>query len=272
MTLYSQAPLAGRRIVITRAPAQAQELTARLTSLGAQVLAWPLLAFAPPEDTAALDNALRSLEQFDWIFFTSRNAVGFLAGRAEQLDVALQPILTRGRPRLAAVGPATAEAIQEQGWPVAYTAHGSGASALVSELAPQLPGCRILLPRSHRATGEIIEALRAAGACPVAVVAYRTVEAEPGAPPPAGVLDGQCDMVTFFSPSAFTAFLERIGPERLHTLGHRVHLAAIGPTTARAIRQAGFPVAVEAENPSVRDLCEQIVHFFSKRTDPGEQQ
>jgi uroporphyrinogen-III synthase len=272
MTASAQSPLAGRRIAVTRSSAQAQELTSRLAALGAQVLSVPLLEFALPEDTTALDNALQNIEQFDWIFFTSRNAVSFVARRAEQLGVALSQMLARGRPRLAAVGSATASAIEEQGWPVAYTGRGAGALALVAELAPQLRGCRVLLPRSHRAPSDVDEALRAAGAIPVAVVAYRTLEGEPDTTALAEVLEGRCDMVTFFSPSAFHFFLERVGPDALRALCRQMYLAAIGPTTARAIREAGFPVAVEAGNPSVHDLCEGIVRFFSERADPREEE
>src|SRR5271170_7430849 len=83
-------PLAGKRIVVTRAPAQAGELTRALEGMGAEVLLLPMVAFAPPEDWNPVDAILRNWERFDWVLFTSQNAVRFLRGRVTQLETTSQ--------------------------------------------------------------------------------------------------------------------------------------------------------------------------------------
>src|SRR6202022_5135322 len=118
-------PLAGRRIVVTRAPEQAQDLVERLEQLGAEVLLLPAVSFCEPKDTASLDAALRSLDSFDWLLFTSTNAVRFFAQRRQALGFgppALQSPtpLPPGPPgmMIAAVGPATAQAASDAGFRV----------------------------------------------------------------------------------------------------------------------------------------------------------
>ena len=96
--------LDGKRIVVTRAIDQSRELKNRLENLGAVVLLLPAVSFSEPFDTTDLDRAIRAIESFDWILFTSANAVKFFAGRCRKLGVFPGQ---REKPRCAAVGPAT---------------------------------------------------------------------------------------------------------------------------------------------------------------------
>src|ERR1700680_261672 len=95
-------PLEGKRIVVTRAIEQARDLMARLQNMGAIVLLFPAVSFSEPSDTAELDRVIRSLGEFDWILFTSANAVRFFAGRCRALG--MEPS-QNGNYRCAAVGP-----------------------------------------------------------------------------------------------------------------------------------------------------------------------
>ncbi len=259
-------PLEGRRVVVTRAAEQASELAARLESLGAEVLFLPLVRFAPASDAGPLDRVLGELADYDWLLLTSQNAVRFLAERAREIGCDLAPVLSeqRARPRIATVGRATEEAARRQGWRVDHASKGLGGADLVREFGDALRGLRVLLPRSDRATADLPQALREAGARTVEVVAYRTLAAETIDP---GVWDqverGETDVVTFASPSAFSILRSHFGDERLRQVAEAARFAAIGPTTAAAIRQAGFPVLIEATAATAAGLAAAIASYFS---------
>jgi uroporphyrinogen-III synthase len=260
-------PLEGRRVVVTRAADQAGELAARLATLGAEVLLLPLVEFAPPADTAPLDRALAELDGYDWLFLTSQNVVRYLARRAQSSAVDLASALGPGkeRPRIAAVGKMTAQAAQAEGWRVDRVASGRNGEAMVAELAGQLAGARVLLPRSDLAPAELPRALAAVGALPVDVVAYRTLT--PATLDP-GILDrieqGGIDVVTFASPSAFRALAERLSQAAFRQMTATARLAAIGPTTAAAIREAGCAVAIEAQVPTAAGLVAAIAAYYAQ--------
>lgn len=269
-------PLEGRRVVVTRAAEQSAELAARLEALGAQVLLLPLIEFTPPDDAAPLDHALGQLDRFDWLFLTSRNAVRFLAERARSisLDLAAKLAAENERPRVATVGRATAAATSEQNWRVDRISSGRGGLDLARELAAELRGCRVLLPRSNRAMAELPRALADAGAEAVEVVAYKTSSATAVDP---AVLDrierGEIDALSFASPSAFSALVDNIGLERLRRLIVSAPIAAIGPATATAIRRSGLAVAIEARVPTVAGLAAAIAaHFASHPANSGRSQ
>lgn len=262
-------PLARRCVVVTRAAEQASELAERLETLGAEVLLLPLVEFLPPEDTGPLDRALGEIECFDWLLLTSQNAVRFVAARAGTLHVDLAAKLAPAnpRPKVAVVGAMTERAALEEEWRVDRVSAGRGAIDLARELGADIHGSRVLLPRSDRATSHLPQALAAAGATPVEVVAYRTV--------PAGNVDpavlarierGEVDVVSFASPSAFLALGERLGTETLRRLAGSARLAVIGPTTAAAIRRAGFEVTIEAEVSTAAGLAAAIATHFSKNS------
>ena len=256
-------PLAGKRIVVTRAPQQAAELTRHLTALGAQVILLPLVDFAAVEDFAALDESIRNLPQFDWLLFTSQNAVRFYAERcvSQGIDLARLP---KSGPKIAAVGPATADAAGKVGLIVDRVARKSLGAGLVEELSGTLEGKRILLPRSDHARPELPAALRSAGADVVEVVAYRTVApVDSDAGSLTRILRGEVDVIIFASPSAFQHLEESAGTAALQALSERVAFAAIGPVTAAALREAGTHVAIDAQESTSAGLADAIVKYYS---------
>lgn len=265
MTLPLAGPLAGKRIVITRAAAQSGELTARLEALGATVLALPAISFRDPDDTAELDRAIADLDRFDWILFTSANAARFFARRCR---AAGRPVGEGRWPRSAAVGPATASAAAAQGFAVDYTAQEFRGEALAREMAPVLAGKRILLPRSDRARRDLPEALRAAGAEIVEVIAYRTGgmpgETAGGQNPALDALrNSGVDAVCFFSPSAVDGMIAALGHEVMSGVAAQAALVAIGPVTAAALRAAGLDAGIEAEAATVESVVQALARHFS---------
>jgi uroporphyrinogen III methyltransferase / synthase len=258
-------PLRGKRIVVTRAPAQAQELIHALESLGAEVLLLPTVSFAPPEDLRELDRALERLQEFDWILFTSQNAVRFFCRRSRELDQSGSK-LQLPRPLVAAVGSATAQAATGEGIRVHYVAQNQSGESLAQELWGSIGDRTILLPRSDRADDRLPRALREAGAHVTEVVAYRTVAPEAFDPALlASICCSEVDAIVFASPSGFENLANCIGREELANISARVQLAAIGPTTARSMRQAGVRVEIEATEASAVGLSDSIAKYYLRQ-------
>ncbi len=263
----SAKPLAGRRIVVTRAAEQSRALTARLAELGATVIALPTITFADPLDTGPLDAAIAAVPTFHWLLFTSANAAHFFARRCRARGVEPRTVHSGPRPIfVAAVGPATSEAAAAEGFIVGHMAEEFQGVELAHELSGEVIGKKVLLPRSDQASDDLPVALREEGAFVTDVIAYRTVSCDAASPEAvSAVRRGAADVVSFFSSSAFHSLAERVG---IHALG-RVSLAAIGPVTAAAIREAGLPVAIEAPQATSESFVAALVDYFSVRCVPG---
>ena len=247
--------------MVTRAIEQAREIKERLENLGATVLLFPAVSFSEPVDTTELDRAIGSLETFDWLLFTSVNAVRFFASRCRKLGRQLK---FGNHLRLAAVGPATAGAAAAEGFEIGYVAQEFLGTALAHELGAAVTSQRVLLPRSDRAGRDLPLALKALGAEVVEVVAYHTGGvgvAEPGVLE--ALREGRVDVVSFFSPSAVENVRGELGAEVLSALGARGALAAVGRVTAAALQKAGLPVAIEAPEATAESMTTAIVEHFS---------
>ena len=127
----SSLALAGRRVLVTRAAHQAGKLSEGLRALGAEAVGVPVLEIRPPADLAPLDAGLKQIERYDWLIFTSANAVRAVAERAAELGIGLeQP----ARLKVAAVGEATAAAARKAGLHVAFVPEAYVAESLVAGL------------------------------------------------------------------------------------------------------------------------------------------
>jgi uroporphyrinogen III methyltransferase/synthase len=255
-------PLDGKRIVVTRAPEQASELVAALQDLGAEFLSMPTVEFARADSP---EHDFSRVVDCEWILFTSQNAVRFFAeivvenfGQERATEIFSQ--LKAG-----AVGPTTAEAARRSGFRMQYVAKVHTGEGLAQELAGELKGKRVLVPRSDRADGRFSNALREAGAEVNEFVAYRTA-----APKSVDenilrrVRNAEVDAVIFASPSAFHNLGAWIPADALAELSKRTQFVAIGPTTARALRDAGAQVAIEASDASAPALADAIVSYYEK--------
>jgi uroporphyrinogen-III synthase len=257
-------PLAGKRIVVTRAPEQAQELVDALENLGAEVLLMPTVSFAPPENSSELDAAMKNKKDFDWILFTSQNAVRFMFLRACELSH-VQPVQAL-RPKVAAVGWATAQAAKNLDLRVDYVAQTHSGESLAAELREQLVGKRVLLPRSDRVDDRLPDALREAGAQVKEVVAYRTLRPASLDPEILGALrKAEVAAIVFASPSAYHNLTAFVPAAELNALSERVPFAAIGSTTTRTLREAGARVAIEANDSSSAGLADAIAKYYQRQ-------
>ncbi|MBZ5503346.1 MAG: uroporphyrinogen-III synthase [Acidobacteriia bacterium] len=264
-------PLAGKRIVLTRAPEQAREWARALEQMGAEVILLPTVAFAPPEDWRLLDEQLRRLDVFDAILFLSKNAVRYVLERLNQLGIKFEMLQSPNR-IIAAVGPGTAGALTAQGVRVDHVAEGRTGEALAGELRQSLKGRKVLLPRSDKGDDRVLHALREAGAEVTEVIAYRTTTPASLDPAIVGrIRRADVDAIVFASPSAYHNLSDALGPAEAAALSSRVHFVAIGPTTARAMRQAGARVEIEASEASAgaAGLAASIAKFYGSAHVPA---
>ena len=267
-------PLAGKTLVITRAESQSAKLREELEARGARVKLLPLISFAAPDDSSALDAALRRLAAFDWIVFTSANAVNAVAKRKKEL--ALPEAAGGKRPRIAAVGPATAEAAGAAGFSADFVAANHSGAGLAEELREEVRGRSLFLPRSDQANADLPKALKGEGANVTEVVAYKT--APPGKADKERVNDDlkdEIDGIVFFSPSAVQSFIDVVDRKVLEKLQGRAVMVAIGPTTAGALSAAGvqrIAWAADTTNAAVVQALEGHLARTKRRTIAGAKQ
>ncbi|MDY7095058.1 MAG: uroporphyrinogen-III synthase [Acidobacteriota bacterium] len=262
MNSSPSAPLAGIRVVVTRPAAQAEGLVRAYQEAGATVVRLPLLAVMPPEDPAPLDAAAARLADFSWVALTSANAVRALLPRVEHW-----PDTTR----LAAVGGATAAALEEHGLKAHLVPAQGDAEHLAQELLQHLaPDDQVLLPQAADARPTLEQALRAAQVPVSAVTAYdKRLPPQAAAQAEELFLDSPLGWVTFTSPRIARSFAELLGgawPSRRNEL----RAASIGPVTSTALRELGVEPAAEAARPSDDELVAATVAAVSAAGGGGE--
>lgn len=240
-------PLAGRRIVITRAAEQAGPLVDRLRVLGAEPILVPLIEIVEPIDEgAALTEALGRLSSYDWLVITSPNG----AMRVREAFIECTSTDPDATPRLAVVGTATG-AVMPVGAdlvPSVQTAAG-----LVAEF-PSGPG-RVLLAQAEAAEPTLAAGLAAHGWSVDTVVAYRTVPRTPSRVVSLEVL--AADAVLFASGSAARAWIHVFGTATPETV------FVIGPTTAQVAGDLGLKVDVIAADHSLDGLVDSVLMYWS---------
>jgi uroporphyrinogen III methyltransferase/synthase len=264
---FDNRPLFGVRVLVTRPREQAGELVEQLAALGAITIEAPLIRILPPSDVAPLRRAAERAADFDWIVFTSANAVESFM---RTLLSVRRDVRALAGPQLAAVGTSTADRLASYGIKVDLIPsefHGEGLAAALTAQG-SLSGQRVLLPHADIAREVVAEQLRAAGADVTEVVAYRTVVDESlrdaeGTDVYRMLLEHQIDAVTFTSPSAVRAFATIFGEEQAADLLARTVVASIGPVTSQAAQRLGLQVAVEPSVHTARALAEALATHFA---------
>jgi uroporphyrinogen-III synthase len=257
--------LKNKRVVVTRAEHQAQELAQLLRIKGAEPVIYPCIRIIPPDNPRELDNALRRAARgdFDWLIITSANTVNILGQRLDSLNLSLDDI------RVAVIGPRTAAAAERQLRidieivPESFVAEG------LVEALPPMRGKTVFLPQAALARPTLAIRLISAGAQVSAVEAYRTGIGQGGAPVPQMLADGQIDALIFSSASTVSNFLERLK----HEGGHKddmkeVCLAAIGPVTAKSMREMDLPVDVQPARYTLDELVNALADYYNASLTP----
>jgi len=244
-------PLTGSRIVVTRAAHQAHELAEPLAALGAEVILAPMIGIAPPADPAPLAEAIAQIDRYDWIVFTSTNAVRALGHQT-------------CKARVATVGAATREFAERHGWTVEVTPESYVAEALVEALGSKsVRGKRVLIPAAAVTRDVVPEELTRRGAIVDLVEAYRNVRPTESQELAKRVFAVPFpDWITFASSSAVENLASVVPIDTLC----QSKIASIGPITSKTLREHNLPVTVEAEPYSVTGLVKAIVQAVAAKT------
>jgi uroporphyrinogen III methyltransferase / synthase len=261
---FEKRPLFGKRILITRTREQASDLVARLEDLGAECLEWPTISLAPPDSWEDLDRELARLDNYQWVLFTSINAINFFFQRLFAQGGDARDL--KGL-RLGVVGTTTAEVLHSYGLkadliPAEFTGEGLAAALI----AQGVSGQKILLPRALKAREILPEELAKAGAEVKVVPVYQNIRPEGKTEQLRRLFnDRKINVVTFTSSSTVDNFLYMLNAadrQELQNLLAGVYIAAIGPITARTVQQAGLQVHIQPETYTIPGLVERVQEFF----------
>ena len=271
-TASLQSPLKGKRILITRSRQQAGSVADKLAQSGAEPIILPVIEFEPlPTDE--LDAALAQIEKYDWLVFTSGNAVDFFFSRVSDSGPAVDLISNPqspvfSLPPIAASGSATAVKLAELGVDVDVIPDEFIGEKLVEGLG-HLTSRRVLLPRAKIGRPQIAELLRAQGAEVDDIPLYDTVTAVPD-PEALAQLEQGVDVITFTSPSSVRNFLQILNEAKNQTLTQSLTsesppiIACIGPITAEQAQKSGLSVQVMPTAYTIDGLLQAIENYFSE--------
>ena len=254
----AEKPLAGERVLITRAQDQAGSLAEELEALGATVLEIPAIEIRPPASYVALDATLNNIENYDWLILTSVNGVEALFARMQTLGFGPEKLLHLD---IAAIGPATREKIEEHGLPVDVMPEKYVAESVVEALWEQVRGKRVLLVRAKVARDVIPEELRKAGARVHVVEAYETVVPEESRARLQKALSDprqRPTAITFTSSSTARNLVALLGSDEPAKALHGITITSIGPVTSATLRELGLPVDVEAKEYTIPGLVKAL--------------
>jgi uroporphyrinogen III methyltransferase / synthase len=244
-------PLAGARILVTRPRHQARELVSAFTELGAAVLEQPAIEISPPDDWAPVDRALRALDRFDWLVFSSANGVRHLLDRL----LLAHDLRALGKIRLAAIGPGTAEELARYHLRADIVPKDYRAESLAAALEHESqPGSRFLLARASRGREVLAEELARHAAEVEQVVVYNSRDVAAADPHVVEQLRlGRIDWITVTS-SAIARSLARLFGADLS----KAKLVSISPLTSETLRSLGFDVAAEADPYTTAGVVEAV--------------
>jgi uroporphyrinogen-III synthase len=257
-------PLAGKRIIVTRARHQAGQLSAELAKLGAEAIEIPAIEIVPPKSFAPLDEALRNVRQYEWLIVTSANGVRAIHDRCEALGLWLSSL---GHLKIAAVGATTARALEEAGLPVSVVPREYVAESLIKALGDETRNSRVLIVRAATARDVIPEALSKRGAQVDVVEAYRTVIPQDSVDKIAELFaGGPLDAATFSSSSTVTNFFHLLREAGVETTAAMLAIS-IGPITSGTLRDFGWEPAAEADPHDVAGLVAATVRALDRSSD-----
>ena len=257
----SHKPLAGKRIVITRAPKQAEDLARSIEELGGSVIAFPTIEICPPESFAELDAAVDKLDFYDWVIFTSVNSV----------EPFLQRLKLRGKTaealnahKVGAIGVETAKRLEAAGIRASLVPERYQAEGILAAISPEeIRGKRVLIPRAAEAREILPATLRKWGAVVDVIAAYRTELPCVDIRPLAELLvERKVDVITITSSSTVRNFVRLFGGRKLAEIVSGSTIACIGPITAATVEELGGCVDIVADQFTVTDMLRVIIEHF----------
>jgi len=269
---YEKRALFGKRVVVTRTREQASELINLLENYGAECIEFPTISLEPVDSYEILDRALAEIDTYQWILFTSINAVKYFFKRLFDQDKDVRDL--KG-PKIAAVGKVTAESLASRGikadlLPEEFTGDGLAETLIKTGVK----GLRFLIPRALKAREILPESLRGAGAVVTVAPVYQNVLPTSSAGEQLkeelsmALQEKTIDMITFTSSSTvknFATLMDIKTPEEMRMLMSGVAVATIGPVTAKTAENLGLRIDVQPKEYTIPELVDSIVMYFTSQ-------
>jgi len=256
---WSQLPMSGRTVLLTRPEDDAAKSEAVFEELGAEVLIAPAIRVGRLDETLELDGALRQIAGYDWIVWTSANGVRFFFERLFELGMDMRAL---GDARLAAIGPATARALRDHGLNADLVPGSYRSEDLADALADRVAGKRVLLARADRGRNVLQDRLTPVAANVRQVTVYTNADIEKWpAEIEMALRDDRVDWVTLTSSAIARRFAALDRSIRSDVRSKRVKYASISPVTSESAREAGITPTVEAREFTMAGLVQAIVDY-----------
>ena len=262
LSWFEQKPLFGKGVVITRPEKQADDLAQLLTREGAHPLSFPTIKIVPPPNWRDLDAAIKNLEDYDWLIFTSANGVAFFF---ERLFAKNKDIRDLKGIKICCIGPATAQQVQSKGIMVDLVPKKFISEGILESFSGiDLRGKKILIARAAKARDVLPAGLKKSGAKVDVVTAYETVNSGKKKNELETLFkENQVDVITFTSSSTVNNFVKIMG--RKFSLPKDIKIACIGPVTAAAAKKAGLPVDIHQEEYTMKGLVGALIDYFGRK-------
>jgi len=259
---FDSKPLFGKGVVITRPEKQADDLANLLMKAGAHPIHFPTIKIVPPPSWHELDQAIRQLDEYDWLIFTSANGVAYFF---ERLFAKKKDIRDLKGIKICCIGPATAQQVANRGIKVDLVPRKFISEGILESFArTNLKGKKILLARAAEARDVLPEGLKKLGAMVDVATAYVTVNSEKKKNDLKALFEeNQVDVITFTSSSTVYNFNKIAGSG--FKLPGGVKIACIGPVTAAAAKKVGFSVDIHQEEYTMEGLVDALKRFFGKK-------
>jgi uroporphyrinogen III methyltransferase/synthase len=263
---FDRKPLFGKRVLVTRAAHQAASIATRLRDEGAQPVLAPTIRIAPPDDVEPLRNAVTHLDLYDWVLFTSRNAVDWFFSALSESGLDARAL---GGARLCAIGAKTAAALTTRGIRPDLVPEDARAEGVIAAVRPTIESAggqatRILLPRAEEAREILPDSLREAGAEVDVVTAYRNLR--PAASDVARIKSlidpDEIDAVLFTSSSTVRNLYDLLGNDAAERL-NALDLFSIGPVTTKTAEQLGLHPRATAAEQTIESLVEALRAYYA---------
>lgn len=260
LSWYEKKPLYGKRIIVTRAKNQASVFSTKIEELGGITIEIPTIKLVEPDDVSIIDKAIGKLSDnfFDWVMFTSANAVNALADRLEHKGKNIDIL---NNTKIAVIGKSTALAVKAYGLEPAFIPKSFVAESAVDGFIKLADGDeKILIPRAQVARKIIPDKLKERGFDVSVAPVYKNIPVDNIEPHILSeLLSWGVDYITFTSSSTATNFFKLVEKHEIKQVVGKSKIASIGPITTKTIENQGYKVALEAKEFTTNGLVEVII-------------
>lgn len=251
---FPHGKLAGKRIVVTRCKEQAGELSRRIEDLGGEVIEFPTIRIAEPDDFIQFDKIINNISDYNWLIFTSVNGVNVFFKRMIYNKTDIRSL----KGKICAVGTSTMKAVNELGLQVDFIPDKFSTEELLKGLLERIkPDDKVLLARSNIANQELYNGIIKMGIQVDDLPVYQTILETPVGLDMDMLFNSRIDFITFTSSSTVNNFVKLIGHENLIKLSY-VKIVCIGPVTAASARELGLDVNAIADVYTIEGLVEKL--------------